>query len=368
MRLDNLIHVVTAHCEGIACDVVVGGMPRIPGESALAKKRYFEEHLDHLRTMLVLEPRGTEVQCANVLVPSGHPDAAFGVLILEKDGLVDMSGGNIISVATVLLETGLVASSEPVTEFNLETPAGLVGLSASVRDGKVLDVTFTNQPAFPLHRDRMIDVPGIGRVRVDIAWGGMWYVIVEAADLGLQLHPREHKAIIAVGEQVREAAGRELTVRHPGDPDLAATMQGTIITGPLEGRPDGAIHSRNAAVIPPGWIDRCPCGTGTCARMSVLHARGELATGQRFVHESLIGTQFIGRIVEEVHVGGVPAIVPTVTGRAWITGTAQRGVDPTDPFPHGYSMEALAAGEVAIRGEDAGNPALARPAEHWQWA
>jgi proline racemase len=349
VRLDNVIHLVTAHCEGIPCDVVVGGMPRIPGATTLEKKRYFEEHLDHLRTLLVHEPRGTGVQCVNVLVPSGHPDAAFGVLILEKNELVDMSGGNIISVATVLVETGLVARQEPVTEFTLETAAGLIGLRCRVQDGKVLDVTFTNQPAFVAHRDASIDVHGVGRLRVDVAWGGMWYLLVDTADLGLALHPREHRQVIDLGERARHAANEQLTVRHPSTPGLADDIQGTIIGGPL-GRPGpGVVRSVNAAVIAPGWIDRCPCGTGTCARMALLHARGDLAIGDAFLHDSLIGTQFTGRVVETVSVGGVSAIVPTITGRAWITGTAQKGVDPTDPFPHGYSMESLARGSVITR-------------------
>lgn len=349
MRLDSVIHIVNAHSEGIPCDVVVGGMPRIPGATTLAKKRYFEQHLDHLRTMLVLEPRGTEVQCVNVIVPSEDPEAEFGFLILEKDGLVDMSGGNTISVATVLLETGLVPMVEPVTTFTLETAAGLVGLTCTVRDGKVLDVTFTNQPAFPLHRDAVVDVPGVGSLRVDVAWGGMWYLVVDAADLGLELHPREHREIVALGERARTAANEQLAVRHPGNPALADHIQGTVIGAPVDFVAPDVIHSRNAAVIPPGWIDRCPCGTGTCARMSVLHARGDLAVGQRFLHDSLIGTQYTGRILEETEVGGVRGIVPTVTGRAWITGTSQRGVDPTDPFPHGFSMEALASGRIVAR-------------------
>jgi proline racemase len=349
VRLDNVIHLVTAHCEGIPCDVVVGGMPGIPGATVLDKKRYFEEHLDHLRTLLVHEPRGTEVQCVNVLVPAGHPDAEYGVLILEKNELVDMSGGNIISVATVMVETGLVACREPVTEFSLETAAGLIGLRCRVQDGKVLDVTFTNQPAFVAHRDASIDVPGVGRLRVDVAWGGMWYLLVDAADLGLALHPREHRQIIDLGERARHAASEQLQVRHPATPDLADGIQGTIIGGALDRPAHDIVHAANAAVIPPGWIDRCPCGTGTCARMALLHARGELATGEAFLHDSLIGTRFTGRIVETVSVGGVPAVVPTVTGRAWITGTAQKGVDPADPFPHGFSMETLARGSVITR-------------------
>ncbi len=350
MRLDNVIHIVNSHCEGIACDVVVGGMPRIPGATTLAKKQYFEQHLDHIRTLLCLEPRGIEVQCMNVIVPSEHPDAQFGMLILEREELVDMSGGNIMSVATVLLETGMIPMVEPVTEFNLETAAGLVGLRCNVRDGKVLDVTFTNQPAFPLHRDAMIDVPGLGSVRVDVAWGGMWYLVVDAADLGLTLAPTEHKDVVVLGERARLAASEQLRVLHPGNPELASTIQGTVIGGPVELVAPDTLRSRNAAVIPPGWIDRCPCGTGTCARMSVLHARGELAVGQRFLHDSFIGTQFTGRVIGETTVGGVRAIVPTVGGRAWITGTSQRGVHPSDPFPAGFSLEALAAGTVVIRG------------------
>jgi proline racemase len=350
MRLDHVIHVVNAHCEGIACDVVIGGMPRIPGATTLARKQYFEQHLDHLRTMLVLEPRGTEVQCVNVLVPSDDPEAAFGFLILEKDGLVDMSGGNTISVATVLLETGLLPMVEPVTEFGLETAAGLVRVSCRVRDGRVLDVTFTNQPSFPLHRDAALDVPGLGTLRVDVAWGGMWYLLVDAADLGLELHPREHRAIIELGERARIAAVEQLAVRHPAHPDLASAIQGTVIGSPPERLETGLVRARNAAVIPPGWIDRCPCGTGTCARMSVLHARDELAVGEAFLHDSLIGTRFTGRILADTDVGGVRGIVPSVTGRAWITGTSQRGVDPTDPFPHGFSMETLASGRIAARG------------------
>lgn len=346
MRLNSLVHLVNAHCEGIPCDVVVGGLPPIPGATTLAKKQYFEQHLDHLRTMLVLEPRGTEVQCVNVIVPSDHPDAAFGMLILEKEELVDMSGGNIISVATVLLETGLVPMVEPVTEFGIETAAGLVRMRCRVQGGKVLDATFTNQPAFALHRDAVIDVPGLGALRVDVAWGGMWYLLIDAADLGLALHPREHKTIIELGERARIAANAQLPVRHPGNPQLASSIQGTVIGAPLDRISADTVHSRNAAVIPPGWIDRCPCGTGTCARMSVLHARGELALGEAFLHDSLIGTQFTGRIIGETQVGGVPAIVPTVTGRAWITGTSQRGVDPADPYPYGFSMEALASGRI----------------------
>jgi proline racemase len=252
-------------------------------------------------------------------------------------------------VATVLLETGLVPMVEPVTTFTMETAAGLVGLTCNVADGRVLDVTFTNQPAFPLHRDATIEVPGVGSLRVDVAWGGMWYLLVDAADLGLELHPREHKEIIVVGERARIAANEQLPVRHPENPALASSIQGTVIGGPLDQVAPDAIHSRNAAVIPPGWIDRCPCGTGTCARMSVLHVRGELAVGQRFLHDSLIGTRFTGRILRETAIGGIGGIVPTVTGRAWITGTSQRGVAPGDPFPHGYSMEALASGRITAR-------------------
>ena len=348
MRLDNVLHVVNAHCEGVVCDVLVGGLPKIAGSSVLAKKKYFEEHLDHFRTLLCLEPRGTETQNVNVIVDSVEPGVDFGFLTLEKEEIVEMSGGNIISTATVLLETGAIPIREPFTDFRLETASGVIDIRARCEDGRVKDVTFTNQPSFVLHRDALIDVPSVGRLRVDVVWGGMWYVVVDAVDLGLQLHPREHKEVVRLGELVKMAAREQLAVAHPTHPEFADFIQATLIAGAIN-RDGQNVHSRNAVVVSPGYIDRCPCGTGTSGRLALLHARREISMIDTFVHESLIGTKFVSRIVATDVLGGVPAIIPSVTGRAWITGTSQVAVDPTDPFPHGFSMETLANGTVMTR-------------------
>ena len=348
MRLDNVVHIVNAHCEGVVCDLVVGGLPAIHGNTALQKKRYFEKNLDHYRTLLCLEPRGTETQSVNILIDTTEQGAEFGFLTLEKDEIVEMSGGNIIATATVLLETGLVAMKEPVTEFGLEAPAGIIWLSCRCENGRVLDVTFTNQPAFVLHRDARIHVPTIGGLRVDVVWGGMWYLVVDATDLGLELIPKEHREVVRLGELVKASARAQLEVAHPVQSEFAGFIQGTLIAGPLQ-RDGQTVRSRNAVVVSPGFIDRCPCGTGTSGRLALLHARGEISSEDTFFHESLIGTRFLSRIVATEEVGGVPAIVPSVTGRAWITGTSQVGVHPTDPFPHGFSMDTLANGSAVTR-------------------
>jgi len=346
MRLENVLHLVNCHTEGVVCDVVVGGLPKIPGDTVLAQKKYFEQHLDHLRTMLCLEPRANKIRSVNVLVPTANPDAQFGFLILETTEIVEMSGGNIISVATVLLETGMVPMHEPVTEFGLETAAGLVPVRCRCKDGKVLDVTFTNQPAFVLIRDALIQVPHLGELRVDVAWGGMWYLIVDAEDVGLKLGPAEHEDVVRLGELIKAAARDKLDVSHPTSPEFAASIQCTLFAGPLSRDELGTLRSKNAVVVSPGWIDRCPCGTGTSARLALMHARGDIAEGELFVHESLIGTKFSSRVVDTTSVADIPAVIPEVTGRAWITGTSQVGVHPDDPFPNGFSMETLADGSV----------------------
>jgi proline racemase len=257
-----------------------------------------------------------------------------------------MSGTNTICVVTVLIETGMVEAVEPVTELTLETPAGLVGVEASVEGGKVTRVTFRNVPAFAVHLDAVVEVPELGPVTVDVGWGGMFYVIAEAAPLGLSLTPDEGGEIVRVGEMIKAAAAEQLPVVHPENPGIEGITIAQL-WGPA-GRPDAA--RRNAVVVSTGtldwdrpqtWtgaIDRSPCGTGTCAAMAVLHAKGKLGLGEDFVHEGILGTTFVGRLVEETRVGGHAAVVPTLSGRAWITGFAQYVLDDTDPFPEGFTI------------------------------
>lgn len=353
MRLERVLHVVNCHTEGVVCDVLVGGLPPILGETMMDKRHYFEQHLDHVRRMLLLEPRASLTRSVNVLVPATDPRAVWGFLVLETDEIADMSGGNTIGVATVLLETGLVDMQEPVTSFALDTPAGLIDIDAQCRDGKVLNVTFTNQPAFVAHRDVTVTLPGRPPIRMDVAWGGMWYGIVDAADVDIELEPSSHKQIVELGEEIKAATRTQLDIVHPENPALGNVAQGgvqcTMFVDPVRQDEDGNLLSRNAVVVSPGWIDRCACGTGTSARLALLTARGQIAPGQKFIHESLIKTIFVGEVVGDDAVAGIPAVVPKITGRAWITGTSQVGADPTDPFPYGFSMDTLAAGTVTIR-------------------
>jgi len=267
-------------------------------------------------------------------------------VIMEQVEYPGMSGTNTICVATVLLETGMLPMVEPVTEIVLEAPAGLIRVRAECRDGKVLGVTFRNVPAFAAHLDAPIEVPTLGTITVDVAWGGMWYVIADAARFGLRLTPDEGRDIVRITELLKAAAREQLPVAHPEQPGFAGVSIGQLSGEPS--RPDA--HRKNVVTVSTGeldwdrpstWtgvIDRSPCGTGTCARMATLHARGLLGIGEPFVHEGILGTVFTGRIVEETTVGQYRAVVPEITGTAWITGFASYVVDPQDPFPDGFTV------------------------------
>lgn len=260
----------------------------------------------------------------------------MGYVIMESEEYPAMSGGNTICVATVLLETGMVPMSEPVTQLTLESPAGLITLRCECRDGKVLSVRFVNQPAFVYHLDAPVEVPGLGTVTVDVAWGGMTFAIVDAASVGFELVPDEARDICVMGQRVKAAAAEQLSTIHPENPQFAGVTI-TEFTNPVR-RENDSLVARNAVVVSPGRIDRCPCGTGTSARLAVMHARNEIAPGDNFVHESLIGSRFDSTIESLTRVGEFDAVVPSIAGQAWITDMSQVGLDPTDPFPVGYTL------------------------------
>jgi proline racemase len=257
-----------------------------------------------------------------------------------------MSGTNTMCVVTVLLETGMVPMVEPVTELTLEAPAGLIRVTAECRDGKVTSVTFRNVPAFATHLDAPVEVPHLGTVTVDVAYGGMFYVIADAERFGLRLTPDEGADIVRITEMIKTAAADQLPVVHPDQPGFAGITIGQL-SGPAH---DPANSRRNVVTVSTGmldwdrpatWtgaIDRSPCGTGTSAKMATLYAKGQLAVGEAFRHEGILGTVFTGRLVEEATIGAYRAVVPTITGTAWITGSARYVVDPTDPFPDGYTI------------------------------
>jgi proline racemase len=341
-----MIQAVDAHACGEPGRVIVGGVLDVPGATMYEKMRHLAEHGDDLRLRMLREPRGYPALCCNVILPPTHPDADAGFVIMEQVEYPGMSGSNTICTVTVLLETGMFPMTEPVTELTLEAPAGLVRVRADCRDGKVTGVTFRNVPAFAAHLDAPIEVPTLGTVTVDVAWGGMWYVIADAAPFGLRLTPDEGRDITRITELVKAAAKEQLPVVHPEQPGFAGISIGQLSVEPA--RPDA--HRKNAVTVSTGevdwdrpstWtgvIDRSPCGTGTCAKMAALHARGQLGIGEPFVHEGILGTVFTGRLVEETTVGPYRAVVPEITGTAWITGFASYVVDPDDPFPDGYTV------------------------------
>ncbi|MFF5789939.1 proline racemase family protein [Streptomyces sp. NPDC012693] len=334
MRTRHVYHAVDSHTEGMPTRVITGGVGVVPGATMAEKRIHFVEHLDHVRTLLMYEPRGHAAMSGAILQPPTRPDADYGVLFIEVSGLLPMCGHGTIGVATVLVETGMVPVVEPVTTVRLDTPAGLVSADVRVEDGRARSVTLTNVPAFAAGLDLKADVPGYGTVTYDLAYGGNFYAFVPLDSLGLPFDLAHKDELLAAGLAVMEAieAGPDRPV-HPEDPAIAGVKH-VYLAAPGS----DAVRSRHAMAIHPGWFDRSPCGTGTSARLAQLHARGLLAPGVDFVNESFIGTEFTGRIVGETEVAGRPAIVPTVTGRAWITGTAQYFLDPEDPFPAGFLL------------------------------
>jgi proline racemase len=337
MRLNNLVDVVGCHAEGEIGNVVVGGIGDVPGRTLLDKRNYLQNHRDDLRKRLLREPRGNVVRSVNVVLPSSDPAAAMGYVVMESTEYPVMSGSNTICVATVLLETGMIAMVEPITKLTLESPAGLIDLECQCRDGKVTSVRFVNQPAFVYHLDATIEVPGLGTLTVDVAWGGMAYVIIDAASVGFQIVPDEARELCVVGQRIKEAAAEQLSAVHPVHPEFPGITQ-TEFTTPLTRTDAGVLTARNAVIVSPGRIDRSPCGTGSSARVAVMHAKGQIAVGEHFAHTSIIGTTFDAVIERTTTVGTVDAVVPSVAGQAWITDFAKVGLDPTDPFPEGYTL------------------------------
>lgn len=333
MRATRYFTAVDSHTEGMPTRVITGGLGPVPGDTMQDRRLYFLDHLDDLRLLLMREPRGHGAMSGAFLQPPTRPDADWGVLFVEVSGLLPMCGHGTIGVATVLVETGMVEVSEPETRIRLDTPAGLVEVTVSVSGGRAERVTLRNVPAFTTAIDAQVRVGSLGDVTYDMAYGGNFYALVSAASVGLDPTPENADVLIERGLEIAAAINASSEPVHPVDSAIRGCKH-VVFHAPGH---DGA-HARNATAIHPGWLDRSPCGTGTSARMAALHARGELALGQEFVNESIIGSRFIGRLLEEVAVGTTPAVIPEVSGRAWVTGMAQYLLDPTDPFPTGFAL------------------------------
>lgn len=339
MNLKRMVNVVGVHTGGERNDVIVGGVRDVPGKSVFEKMSYLEKYSDELRKFLLQEPRGSVTQCVNLVLPPCHPDADAGFVIMESEFYPPMSGSNTICTVTALLETGMIPMQEPYTDVTLEAPGGLVRARAHCQGGKCISVKFSNVPCFVFGLDRHIEVPGLGTIKVDVAYGGMIYVIVDAASLGFSIKPDEAARMVEIGEAIKAAAAQQLPAVHPEQPNIH-TINQTLFAGPIEQDPIGPVSS-NGVIVSPGRLDRSPCGTGTSARLAVMHARGQIGVGEKFTHRSIIGSEFIGVIEETLLVGGLPGIRPAITGNAWITGFHQYVLDASDPFPTGFTLSDL---------------------------
>jgi proline racemase len=346
MQFTSMISAVDAHACGEPGRVIIGGVVNVPGKTMFEKQKWLETRGDDLRKRMLREPRGYPASNCNLVLPPTHPDADAGFVIMEQTEYPPMSGTNTICVTTVLLETGMLPVTEPITELVLESPAGLVPVRAEVANGKVTQVTFQNVPAFAVHLGAKVDVPTLGTVEVDVAYGGMFYVISDAEPLGLRLTPDEGREIVRLSEMIKAATQEQLPVAHPENPEIAGVTIAQLSAPPTH--PDA--HMKNAVTVSTGkldwerpatWtgaLDRSPCGTGTCAKMAALYAKGKLSMNQDFCHEGILGTIFTGRLIGETRVGAYPAVISTLSGQAWITSFSNYVVDPDDPFPNGFTV------------------------------
>jgi len=331
MRFERVISTIDAHAAGEPLRIITAGLPPLQGGTVLERRRYMAEHYDDIRRTLLFEPRGHADMYGAVLTPPVTPGADFGVLFLTNEGYSTMCGHGVIALTTVLLETGMIARREPRTEVVYDSPAGLIRASAALEDGRVTAVAFRNVPAFR-YADGLDLATSAGRVRADVTYGGAFYALVDAADVGFEILPENAAALTRLGMEIKRAVDHEIEVVHPDEPELRG-IYGTIFSEPP--RTAGG-DGRNITIYAEGAVDRSPCGTGTSAKLACLYADGRISRGQPYVHESVIGTTFTGRVLEETSVGSYPAVETEIAGRGFLTGFQQFVVDPEDVTAGGF--------------------------------
>jgi proline racemase len=336
LRLKQVITVVGAHAEGEVGRVITGGVIAPRAASMFERQQALERDQDWLRTLLLSDPRGSVNAAVNLVTPPIDPSADIGMIVIESDYYPPMSGSNLICTVTSVLETGMFPMQEPMTNITVDTPAGLVYVKAECKDGKCKRVSFRNVPSFVMHSQKPVDIPGLGTITLDVAYGGMIYAIVSAEELGFTLAQSEARSLVEVGERIKLAAAEQVPSVHLSNPGIH-TINQTLFAGPLTEQ-NGVKTSKNTVVVSPGRLDRSPCGTGSSARMALMHSRGELGVGETFRHLSILDTEFLCSIQEATAIGEVPAVIPNVSGRAWLTGVSYYGSDPEDPFPYGYRL------------------------------
>jgi len=325
---------IDAHAAGEPLRVIVDGYPQLQGATILARRRYAQKNLDHLRTALMWEPRGHADMYGCLVTPPVSPEADFGILFLHNAGYSTMCGHAIIAITKVVLETGMFEMIAPETNLKIDTPAGLVSAYAKIADGRVKGVYFHNVPSFVLGLDEMVEVPGLGKVKFDLAFGGAFYAYVQAEDAGLECTPANFRALIEKGMAIKRAVMASREIVHPFEEDLNF-LYGTIFTGPAQNHHH---HSRNVCIFAEGEVDRSPTGTGVSGRLAIHYARGEIALHEPVVIESIIDSDFTGRVVKTTRFGPHPAIVPQVEGTAHISGINTFVIDPNDPLRHGFIL------------------------------
>jgi len=331
-----MVTTVDGHSGGLVERVVTGGAPYVFGSTMLEKMEYARKNLDSFRTFLVKEPRGHSAMFAALLTQPTVEEADVGVLYLGQPRYDPMCGHGTIVTCTVLVETGIVEVEEPRTKVFLDTPAGIVRAEVAVKDGSASSVTLQNVPSFLYKGDAEVDVPGLGEVSLDIAYGGVFYAIVPADSVQLEIKPNRRRDIVSSAFKIWKAVNEQIDVQHPEKPEI----RGVSLVQFSSEATNPKATAKNAVVwYPPGDVDRSPCGTGTCAKMAALHAKGKLHLGEEFIHESIIGSLYMGKLIKETMVGSYRAVVPSITGSASITGFHQFVLDPEDPFPSGFEFE-----------------------------
>jgi len=328
------LYAIDSHTIGEPTRIILSGFPEIPGDTMMEKKNRLQNEYDHIRKALMNEPRGHQHMFGAIVFPTARADADLGAVFMDGGGYLNMCGHGTIGLATVAVEEKLVAAVEPYTELNLETPAGVVHTRVHVENGKVRSVSFTNVPAFLYCRDVDVDVPGLGSIRMDIAYGGNFFALVDAVQLGLTLSPENAETVSSMGKRIRDAVRAQIEVRHPLLPDIRS-VDLVEFFGPAL-KPEATL--KNAVFFGRDQLDRSPCGTGTSAKLAALYAKDELKLGEPFVCESILGTCFTGRVLDETMVGPFPAVIPEITGRAFITGRNRLVFEEDDPFQFGFAI------------------------------
>ena len=328
MKAKKALFTVESHTMGEPLRLVVGGIPTLKGNSIPEKREYFIKNYDYMRKALMQEPRGHKDMFGCILTEPTMEEADVGVIFMHGEGFHNMCGHGTIATNTILVETGMVPVTEPVTTVKMEAPAGLVTVHVNVEDGHAKNVSFENVPAFLYKRDVEIDVPGYGKYTIDVSFGGSFFAIVDAKQLGLDICPENATKLTQAGMAIIHAANEQIDLPHIKTIDLCE------IYGPAKS-PDADMQN---ITIFDNQIDRSPCGTGTCAKVATLWAKGELKVGEEFVYESVINTKFVGKALRETQVGPYRAIIPQVTGSAYITGYAQWMIDEDDPVKHGFAL------------------------------